>query len=176
MLEREKDCSIVVDAISRGELNLKVTHNDPKLNNILFDAETEKPVCVIDLDTIMPGTILYDFGDALRIGASTAAEDETNLDLVSFDEEIFIAFAKGYFEEMGEKGFRAAQVYKWVAAGCENFDDMSNISKPMSKEVKYKMQCFQVGHMMLCLYSIHFWLFHFGIVSGKYSVHIYFHR
>lgn len=53
---------------------------------------------------------------------------------------------------------------------------MSNISKPMSKEVKYKTQCFQVGHMMLCLYSICFWLFHFGIVSGKYTVHIYFHR
>ena len=57
-----------------------------------------------------------------------------------------------------------------------NGKGMSNISKPMSKEVKYKMQCFQVGHMMLCLYSIHFWLFHFGIVSGKYTVHIYFHR
>lgn len=57
-----------------------------------------------------------------------------------------------------------------------NGKGMSNITKPMSKEVKYKTQCFQVGHMTLCLYSIRFWLFDFGIVSGKYTVHIYFHR
>lgn len=57
-----------------------------------------------------------------------------------------------------------------------NGKGMSNIAKPMSKEVKYETQCFQVGHMTLCLYSLHFWLFDFGIVSGKYTVHIYFHR
>lgn len=95
--------SIVTDGIADGSIPLRVTHNDTKINNILFDAESGDAICVIDLDTVMPGSALYDFGDALRIGASTAAEDETNLDLVTFDEEIFNAFAKGYFEEMGGK-------------------------------------------------------------------------
>lgn len=93
----------VTEGIEDGSIPLRVTHNDTKINNILFDKDTGDAVCVIDLDTVMPGSALYDFGDALRIGASTAAEDETNLDLVSFDEEIFAQFAKGYFEEMGEK-------------------------------------------------------------------------
>ena len=65
----------------------------------MFDAKTRGAVCVIDLDTVMPGSALYDFGDAMRIGASTAAEDETNLDLVGFDVEKFTAFTKGYAEE-----------------------------------------------------------------------------
>ena len=95
--------SKVTDGIADGSIPLRVTHNDTKINNILFDAESGDAVCVIDLDTVMPGSALYDFGDALRIGASTAAEDETNLDIVNFDLEIFKSFAKGYFEEMGEK-------------------------------------------------------------------------
>lgn len=95
--------SVVTDGIADGSIPLRVTHNDTKINNILFDAESGEAICVIDLDTVMPGSALYDFGDALRIGASTAAEDETNLDVVGFNEEIFNAFAKGYFEEMGEK-------------------------------------------------------------------------
>lgn len=98
-----KFAGIVTDGIADGSIPLRVTHNDTKINNILFDEKTGDAVCVIDLDTVMPGSALYDFGDALRIGASTAAEDETNLDIVSFDEEIFASFAKGYFEEMGEK-------------------------------------------------------------------------
>ena len=98
-----KFASVVTDGIADGSIPLRVTHNDTKINNILFDEKTGEAICVIDLDTVMPGSALYDFGDALRIGASTAAEDETNLDIVSFDEEIFTAFAKGYFEEMGEK-------------------------------------------------------------------------
>jgi Ser/Thr protein kinase RdoA (MazF antagonist) len=77
-----------------------VTHNDTKINNILFDQETGKAVCVIDLDTVMPGSMLYDFGDALRMGGSTGAEDETDLSKVWFDETAFEAFAKGYLSEL----------------------------------------------------------------------------
>ena len=73
-----------------------------KINNILFDQETGKAVCVIDLDTVMPGSMLYDFGDALRMGGSTAAEDETDLDKVWFEVEAFEAFAKGYLSEVKE--------------------------------------------------------------------------
>lgn len=101
VLEREKDCSIVVDAISRGELTLKVTHNDPKLNNILFDANTEKPVCVIDLDTIMPGTILYDFGDAIRFGCNPLGESVLDTSTVKFHIDYFKAFAEAYVKALG---------------------------------------------------------------------------
>ena len=84
-----------------NKLKLRVTHNDTKCNNVLYDAKTGKYMCVIDLDTVMPGSILYDFGDGLRIGGSTAAEDETDLSKVRFDVDCFRAFAEGYLSEMG---------------------------------------------------------------------------
>lgn len=90
----------VVKGLEDGSIPLRVTHNDTKINNILFDKDTRKAICVIDLDTVMPGSALYDFGDALRMGASTAAEDEANLDIVNFDEKAFEGFAKGYLSEM----------------------------------------------------------------------------
>lgn len=90
----------VVAGLEDGSIPVRVTHNDTKINNILFDQETGKAVCVIDLDTVMPGSMLYDFGDALRMGGSTAAEDETDLDKVWFDKECFEAFARGYLSEM----------------------------------------------------------------------------
>lgn len=92
--------NVVVNGLASGEIPLRVTHNDTKINNILFDKKTKEAICVIDLDTVMPGSALYDFGDALRIGGSTAAEDETNLDKVEFNIEAFRSFAKGYCEEM----------------------------------------------------------------------------
>ena len=83
-----------------GRIPVRVTHNDTKINNILFDQESGKAVCVIDLDTVMPGSALYDFGDALRMGGSTAAEDETDLGKVWFEVNAFEAFARGYLGEM----------------------------------------------------------------------------
>ena len=91
--------NIVVNGIKQGKIPVRVTHNDTKINNILFDVETGKSVCVIDLDTVMPGSALYDFGDALRMGGSTAAEDEKDLSKVNFDNESFRMFAKGYLSE-----------------------------------------------------------------------------
>lgn len=106
-IEFVRECAafagVVTNGLADGSIPLRVTHNDTKINNILFDEKTGDAVCVIDLDTVMPGSALYDFGDALRIGASTAAEDETNLDIVNFDLEIFEAFAKGYLSEMGDR-------------------------------------------------------------------------
>ncbi len=99
-LAQEEWISAVVNGLADGTIPLRVTHNDTKINNILFDAATRKSLCVIDLDTVMPGSMLYDFGDALRVGAATAAEDEAALDKVTFDLEAFEAFAKGYAEEM----------------------------------------------------------------------------
>ena len=99
--QREGFCQTLERAREQGVLPLRVTHNDTKLNNILFDESTQEPVCVIDLDTVMPGYAVTDFGDSIRFGANTAAEDETDLSLVSLDLELFEAYAKGFLEGCG---------------------------------------------------------------------------
>ena len=99
---RKADTELVVNKLQSGEIPLRVTHNDTKVNNILMDAESGEGLCVIDLDTVMPGSLLYDFGDSLRFGASSAAEDETDLDKVYFRLEMFEAFTRGFLEEMSE--------------------------------------------------------------------------
>jgi hypothetical protein len=80
----------------------KVTHNDTKLNNVMLDATTGKPVAVIDLDTIMPGSICYDFGDSIRFGCNPCAEDEKDLSKVNFQINLFEEYAKGYLGAVGE--------------------------------------------------------------------------
>ena len=97
-MERRAFCNTLEEAHEKGELPLRVTHNDTKLNNILFDEQTGAPVCVIDLDTVMPGYSVNDFGDSIRFGASTAAEDETDLEKVTLDLSLFEAYAKGFLE------------------------------------------------------------------------------
>ena len=95
-LERQDKISKVVDGLRDGTLPLRTTHNDTKLNNIMFDVTGEKPLCVLDLDTIMPGSALYDFGDSIRFGANTAAEDEKDLSKIHFSLEMFQAYAEGF--------------------------------------------------------------------------------
>ena len=101
-LAREKDTHVLVDLIEEGKLPLRVTHNDTKLNNILFDNETNKGICIIDLDTVMPGLSLYDFGDSIRFGANTAAEDEKDVSKVSLSLELYEAYVKGYLRSAKE--------------------------------------------------------------------------
>lgn len=101
-LAHEAEASILVDMLKSGELPLRVTHNDTKLNNVMLDATTHEPLCVIDLDTVMPGLIAYDFGDSIRFGASTAAEDETDLSKVAFNMEYYDAYLKGYYETFSD--------------------------------------------------------------------------
>jgi len=98
---RKDFTEILEKAREQGSLPLRVTHNDTKLNNILFDAVTGEPVCVIDLDTVMPGYSVTDFGDSIRFGANTAVEDETDLSKVSLDMELFELYAKGFIEGCG---------------------------------------------------------------------------
>jgi len=98
VLAREKDCGIVVDGLASGRLPERVTHNDTKLNNVMIDDRTGEGICVIDLDTVMPGSILYDFGDSVRLGAATAAEDERDLEKVGFDIGMFDRLAAGYLD------------------------------------------------------------------------------
>ena len=99
--ERKEEISVLTDMQKRGELPLRITHNDTKLNNVLLDAKTHKAVCVVDLDTIMPGLCAYDFGDAIRFGANTAAEDEPDTDKVSLSLELYGAYARGFLQGCG---------------------------------------------------------------------------
>lgn len=99
----EKYVSTIVDGIADKSIPLRVTHNDTKLNNVLFDRDTNECVCVIDLDTVMPGSLLYDFGDALRFCASSSAEDETDLSKVYFDVKKYESFASGFLSALHEK-------------------------------------------------------------------------
>ena len=100
--ERAGFCHLLQDAIEDGSLPLKVTHNDTKLNNLLFDEKTMQPICVVDLDTVMPGSALFDFGDSIRFGAATAAEDEKDLSKVECSLELFEAYVKGWMESCGD--------------------------------------------------------------------------
>ena len=101
VLEREKLAHILCDLQKNGEIPLRVTHNDTKLNNILIDNKTGKAICVIDLDTVMPGLSVNDFGDSIRFGASTAAEDEKDLSKVFFDMHLYELYVKGFIEGCG---------------------------------------------------------------------------
>ncbi len=99
-LSQEYMVDEITNAIAEGTVPLRVTHNDTKINNVLFDAATGKGLCVIDLDTVMPGSLLYDYGDALRTGANTGAEDEKDLSLISLNMESFKNFTRGFLEEL----------------------------------------------------------------------------
>ena len=101
VLDREADCHVLCDMLAAGEIPLRVTHNDTKLNNIMLDHETGKGICVIDLDTVMPGSALYDYGDSIRFGANTGAEDEKDLSKISCDLELFALYTKGFIEGCG---------------------------------------------------------------------------
>jgi hypothetical protein len=98
MLEREELACTLQRLRESGELPLRVTHNDTKLNNVLLDKDTRKSLCVLDLDTVMPGLSCYDFGDSIRFGAATAAEDEKDLGKVSMDLHMFEVYTRGFLE------------------------------------------------------------------------------
>ena len=98
---REKDCHVLLDQLAAGEIPLRVTHNDTKINNVLLDEATGKGICVIDLDTVMPGLSAYDFGDSIRTGANDCAEDEPDQSRVHFDLHLYEVFAKGYLSTAG---------------------------------------------------------------------------
>lgn len=102
VMARKAKTEKLVDMIDAGVLPLRVTHNDTKLNNVLFDKDTLDCVCVIDLDTVMPGLALYDFGDSIRFGANTGAEDEKDLSKVNIDLDYFKAYAEGFLAEAGD--------------------------------------------------------------------------
>lgn len=100
-LSREEEAGTLQRMRDLGELPTRVTHNDTKLNNVMLDAATRKPLCVIDLDTVMPGLAAYDFGDSIRFGASTAVEDEKDLSKVELSLHLFEIYARGFVPACG---------------------------------------------------------------------------
>ncbi len=101
LLDREEEAGTLQRMRDSGELPVRVTHNDTKLNNVMLDEETRAALCVIDLDTVMPGLVAYDFGDSIRFGASTAAEDEKDLSKVSLSLPLYESYAQGFITACG---------------------------------------------------------------------------
>jgi thiamine kinase-like enzyme len=99
-LKRGEEMKTILKLGREGKIPLRITHNDTKFNNILLD-ENDKALCVIDLDTVMPGYVHYDFGDAIRTATNTAAEDEKDLTRIRMDISLFKAYARGYLSETG---------------------------------------------------------------------------
>jgi Ser/Thr protein kinase RdoA (MazF antagonist) len=98
IMRRAGETSLLVDMIEQGELPVRVTHNDTKYNNVMIDDETGEGICIIDLDTVMPGSYLYDFGDAIRSITNTGEEDNPDLSRVNFNLETFEKFTQGYLD------------------------------------------------------------------------------
>jgi len=103
ILEREEKAGLMTEMQRTGELPLRVTHNDTKLNNVMLDEKTRQPLCILDLDTVMPGLAANDFGDSIRFGASTAEEDEKDLDKVHLDLELYRVYAEGFLGACGDR-------------------------------------------------------------------------
>lgn len=116
ILERKELAEYVVNLLEQQMIPLRVTHNDTKLNNIMIDNATGEGICVIDLDTIMPGTALFDFGDAIRFGANHTYEDDSNLENVYLDLQLFEAFTKGFVEKTN--GFLTKEEIKALPIGA----------------------------------------------------------
>ena len=98
VMDREQDMGLAMYMLDKVELPLRVTHNDTKLNNIMIDDKTGQAICIIDLDTVMPGLSIFDFGDSIRFGANTAEEDETDLTKVSLSVPLFEIYTRGFLE------------------------------------------------------------------------------
>ena len=96
IMAREDEAGTICRLLESGELPLRVTHNDTKLNNVLLDQKTRKAMCVLDLDTVMPGSSLYDYGDSIRFGAATAAEDEPDTAKMGINLDLFRVYTAGY--------------------------------------------------------------------------------
>lgn len=116
VMQRQADCSVAQDALREGKLPLRVTHNDTKLNNVLVDKVTGQGICVIDLDTTMPGLSINDFGDSIRFGANHSAEDEKDLGKVNFDISLYEVYTRGFLE--GAAGSLTAAELEYLPWGA----------------------------------------------------------
>lgn len=116
ILRRKADCGVALRALREGRLPLRVTHNDTKLNNILIDRDTHEGICIIDLDTTMPGLAINDFGDSIRFGANHCMEDEQDLTKVNFDISLYEVFTRGFLE--GARGSLTSAELEYLPWGA----------------------------------------------------------
>lgn len=116
ILRRKADCGVALRALREGKLPLRVTHNDTKLNNILIDRDTHEGICIIDLDTTMPGLAINDFGDSIRFGANHCMEDEQDLTKVKFDISLYEVFTRGFLE--GARGSLTSAELEYLPWGA----------------------------------------------------------
>lgn len=107
---------IFTEAVAKGEIPLRVTHNDTKFNNIMIDDASRKGICVLDLDTVMPGVSMNDFGDSIRFGANTAVEDEKDLSKVSLDLDLYETYTEGFLK--GLEGSLTEREVSWLPLGA----------------------------------------------------------
>ena len=114
-LSLEEKGSTLQRMLDNGELPLRVTHNDTKLNNVLLDGNTRKNLCVLDLDTVMPGLSAHDFGDSIRFGAATAAEDEPDISKMKLDLHLFEVYTQGFLEAAPSLTDKEVEVLPWGA-------------------------------------------------------------
>lgn len=143
----DKACTLI-DMLDRGELPLRVTHNDTKVNNVLFDITDNTPLTVIDLDTVMPGLVGYDFGDAIRFASNTAAEDEKDLSKVGMNFEHFSAFTEGFLSCVGPCLTRAEIGTMALAAFCITIELASRFLDDYLTGDKYFKVCYE-GHNLV---------------------------
>jgi len=138
--KRATDTSVLIDLLERGQLPERVTHNDTKFNNIMIDDATGEGVCLIDLDTVMPGLSLYDFGDSVRTGAATAAEDEQDLSKVGVGLDIFDRLAHGYLDTTRESLTSLEVDYLGFSAKLMTFENgIRFLTDHLSGDVYYKI-------------------------------------
>ena len=121
-IKRYEEVILLVDLLEKGELPLRVTHNDTKFNNVMIDDKTGEGICVIDLDTVMPGLSLYDFGDAIRAGANTGEEDEKDLSKVWMDINLYEQFTKGFLFSAGSSLTKAELLHLPHAAKIMTYE------------------------------------------------------
>ena len=117
LFAKEEDAGIIQRGLESGEIPLRVTHNDTKINNVLIDPETHKGTCVLDLDTVMPGSSLYDFGDAIRFGAATGGEDTPDPTTMKCDLHLFEVYTRGWLEalpNLSEKEVELLPYGAWI--------------------------------------------------------------
>ncbi|MEA3440036.1 MAG: aminoglycoside phosphotransferase family protein [Chloroflexota bacterium] len=141
VLQRADETSVVVNLIEKGELPVRVTHNDTKYNNVMIDDDSGEGVCVIDLDTVMPGSSLYDFGDAIRSITNTAEEDEPDLSKVHFSLETFERYTLGYLEATCDALTPAEIEHMAFSARLMTFEcGMRFLTDHLNGDVYYKIQ------------------------------------
>ncbi len=140
LFENSDICNVLSDLADRGEMPVRIVHNDTKINNVMLDAKTNKGVCVVDLDTVMPGLSVYDFGDMIRTAANTADEDERNLSKVAVNISIFEALVRGFATEAGEFLTAVERKYLVVAAKVITFEQFIRfLSDYLAGDVYYRV-------------------------------------